>query len=120
MLKNLILIEGNKDFQCNNIKELVEKIIDRNYFSLTDEERKEKLQMLSIANNLGEEKKDFICKDEITYILSLIRTNKVILLEKKDANILAKEINKSDIKDNYIILNKFANELLEKHIDEKV
>ena len=39
-----------------------------------------------------------------------------LLLERKDSNIFTKKLNKDKIKDNYIIVNTFAKELLKKYI----
>ena len=86
--------------------------------------------MKALANSLGmkidivDDVKDgnydgkFIIKDEITYILSLLTTNKVLLLENKEADAFAKNIDKSVIENNYIILNTFAKQLLNDYIKE--
>ena len=62
-------------------------------------------------------KNAFIIYDEITYILSLLKFNKIILLEKTNANILGKYINKENIEENYLILNKFADEIMQKYLE---
>ena len=49
----------------------------------------------------------------------MLKFNKIILLEKADANIFGKYINKQNIKDNYIIINKFANGILKKYLEEE-
>ena len=132
MLKKLILIEGSEKYQFDTVKELVELIIDKRYYELTEENKKEKLKLkavancmfsnLQIVNNLEEldniEGK-FIIADEITYIYSLLLLNKVTLLESTDANLLATTLNKEEISENYIIVNKFAKELLKKYLDRK-
>lgn len=132
MLKKLILIEGSEKYQFDTVKELVELIIDKKYYELTEENKKEKLKLkavancmfsnLQIVNNLEEldniEGK-FIIADEITYIYSLLLLNKVTLLESRDANLLATTLNKEEISENYIIVNKFAKELLKKYLDRK-
>ena len=61
----------------------------------------------------------FIIKDEMTYILSLLMTNNIILLERKDSNIFTKSINKDNLEDNYIVVNAYAKELLSRYIEEK-
>ena len=63
------------------------------------------------------DKNAFIIYDEITYILSLLKFNKIILLEKTNANILGKYINKENIEENYLILNKFADEIMQKYLE---
>ena len=56
--------------------------------------------------------------DEITYILSLVILNRFILLEKKDSDIFTKNLDKSSMSDNYIILNTFAKKLLKEYIEK--
>ena len=133
MLKKLIIIEGNVDYQCEKINDIVKEIIDENYYNFTEKEKKNKLNMLAIANCLGDKieildeinneeelKGKFIIKDEITYILSLLMLNKIVLLERIDANIFMKKIDKSNYTDNYIIVNKYAKQLLIDYLKESV
>ena len=56
-------------------------------------------------------KKIFIDSDEI-YLLSLLKADLITLLVQKDYNKLTSDIDKSNLNNNYIILNNFANELL--------
>ena len=117
MLKKLIILEGEKDLQCDSIQDVVKNLIDENFYNLTEEEKKNKMEMLAIANCIGENKEiiseitniedininldeKFIIKDEITYILSLLILNKVVMLERTDANELLKNIDKSGIENN--------------------
>lgn len=131
MLKKLIIIEGSEQIQCNTLEDIVKILIDENYYNMTEDGKENKRKLKALANCLGQKKtvvKDidkevfekidelFIIKDEITYILSLLMTNKIILLERKDANIFAKELNKKNITENYILINTFAKELLINYI----
>ena len=128
MLKKLILIENGQEEQYDSLEEIVKELIDENYYEMNDEEKKEKMTMKALANTINNRMEivqnadasnvngKFIIKDEITYILSLISTNKLMLLERIDANIFAKDLNKENMKDNYIIINKFAKELLERYL----
>ena len=130
MLKNLIIIENGQEVQCDDIESVVKVLIDENFYDLTLDEKKERMKMKALANSLGmkidivDDVKDgnydgkFIIKDEITYILSLLTTNKVLLLENKEADAFAKNIDKSVIENNYIILNTFAKQLLKDYIKE--
>ncbi|MBQ9298450.1 MAG: hypothetical protein IJ223_05445 [Clostridia bacterium] len=135
MLKGLIILEGNEKYQCNTVKDIAEKLIDNNYYELPAEERKNKIKMLAIANCMNngieilEDIKEnqetnldgkFIIKDEITYILSLLMMNKIVLLERVDANEFLKDIDKSKISDNYIIVNKYAKVILIEYLNKKV
>lgn len=130
-MENLIVIEGKEKYQYKDINSLIENFINKNYFNMSKEEKKLELEKKAIANtiqnNIKVEKLDektsnyddnsFILYDEISYILSMLKFNKLILLERTDANIFGKYINKESIKDNYIIVNKFANEIMKKYLE---
>lgn len=53
MLKNIIIIENENDYQCNTFEEVVRKLIDENYYEYNEKERREKLKMRALANSLG-------------------------------------------------------------------
>ena len=131
-MENLIVIEGKEKYQYKDIKGLIENFINKNYFSMSEEERKNELEKKVLANTiqgnikivkLEKDKKDFeenafILYDEISYILSMLKFNKIILLERTDANIFGRYINKENMQDNYIIINKFANEIMKKYLKD--
>ncbi len=131
-MENLIVIEGEEKYQYNNIKSLIENFINKNYFNMSKEEKEKELEKKAVANTWQSnikivklEKKtsdfdenSFILYDEITYILSMLKFNKIILLEKTSANIFGKYINKQNIEDNYIIINKFANEIMKTYLEK--
>ena len=131
MLKKIIIIENNNKIQCDSEEEVVRLLIDNNYYELTQEEKLEKREIKAIANCINNDikivkdsdsedvERKFIIKDEMTYILSLLMTNNIMLLERIDSDIYTKSINKSNIKDNYIIVNKFAKILLEDYLKSK-
>lgn len=131
MLKKIIIIENNNKIQCDSEEEVVRLLIDNNYYELTQEEKLEKREIKAIANCINNDIKivkdvnienmegKFIIKDEMTYILSLLMTNNIMLLERIDSDIYTKSINKSNIKDNYIIVNKFAKIILEDYLKSK-
>lgn len=128
MLKNLIIIENGVEEQCDTLEELVKLLIDEKFYDMSDDEKLEKMKMKALANTLNYKMEittevldnniegKFVIKDEITYILSLISTNKLMLLERIDANIFAKDLNKENMTNNYIIINKFSKELLAKYL----
>lgn len=131
MLNNLIAIEKKNDYQCNTINELVKKLIDEKYYELTLEQRKNKMKMLAMANTLNKKMEivdncscdningKFIIKDEFTYILSLLICGNIVLLEKKESNVFIKYTNVPESKDNYIIVNKFAKDILKCYLKEQ-
>ncbi|MBO5412849.1 MAG: hypothetical protein J6A29_00825 [Clostridia bacterium] len=130
MLKKIIIIENNNKIQCHSEEEVIKLLIDNNYYELTEEEKLEKREIKAMANCINNNMKivreididtdnienKFIIKDEMTYILSLLITNNVMLLERIDSNIYTSRINKNGMKDNYIIVNKFAKRLLENYL----
>ena len=128
-MENLIVIEGKEKYQYKDIKSLIENFINKNYFDMSKEERKTELEKKTIANTMQSnikvaklektgdfDENAFILYDEFCYILSMAKFNKIILLERVDANIFGRYINKENIKDNYIIINKFANEIMKKYL----
>lgn len=130
MLKNLILIENDDKYQYDNLEELVKGIIDKDYYNMTEQQKLEKRDLKAFANCLMTDvevvndvpsnlENKFINIDEITYIYSLLRLNKVVLLESTSSNILTNYLDKSNITDNYIIVNHFADELLKSYIERR-
>ena len=133
MLKKIIIIEDNIEIQCDTQEEVVKALIDENYYNMSNEEKENKMKMKALANCVRNKMKiisnptqeeikyleeEFIVKDEVSYILSLLKMNNVLLLENKEANIFTKGIKKEKIKENYILVNTFAKALLKKHLLE--
>lgn len=130
-MENLIVIEGKEKYKYNDIESMIKGFINERYYNMSETEQKNELEKKAIANtiqdnikiyNMGSkaqnyDKEAFIVYDEITYILSMLKFNKIILLEKTNANIFGKYINKENITDNYIIVNKFANEIIQKYLE---
>ncbi len=132
-MENLIVIEGKEKYKFEDLESLVKRFINDNFYNMSEDERKIELEKKTIANTMlrntkvVELDKDlsnldenaFILFDEITYILSLLKFNIIVLLEKTDANIFGKYINREGIEDNYIIINKFANEIMKNYIKNR-
>lgn len=130
-MENLIVIEGKEKYQYNDIESLIKGFINERYYNMSETEQKNELEKKAIANTIQDnikiynmeskaqnyDKEAFIVYDEITYILSMLKFNKIILLEKTNSNIFGKYINKENITDNYIIVNKFANEIIQKYLE---
>lgn len=132
-MEKLIVIEGRESYQYSNINDLIKNFINKDYFNMSVEERKNELEKKIMANTIQRNIKvvklenniknfshnAFVLYDEITYILSMLKFNIIILLERKDAEIFGKYINNENIKnneDNYIILNKFADEIMTNYL----
>ena len=61
----------------------------------------------------------YIVYDEETFLLSLAKNNDIVIYEKENANLFAKNIDKSNLErvaKEYIRINDCANELLENKI----
>ena len=130
-MENLIVIEGKEKYKYNDIESLIKGFINERYYNMSETEQKNELEKKAIAHTIQDnikiynmeskaqnyDKEAFIVYDEITYILSMLKFNKIILLEKTNANIFGKYINKENITDNYIIVNKFANEIIQKYLE---
>ena len=130
MLSKIIIIENDNKVQCDSEEEVIKLLIDKRYYELSEKEKLEKREMKAIANcinnsfeivenvNSNDLENKFVIKDETTYVLSLLIINKIILLERIDSNIYTSSIDKSNMKDNYIIVNKFAKELLKNYLEK--
>ena len=131
MLKKLIIIENEETIQKDTFEEIVKVLIDEDYYYLNNEEKINKMKLKAYANCLNNKmevieredikdisniKNKFIIKDEITFVLSLLITNNIMILERIDSDIFTKSIDKKSIKDNYIIVNRFAEDLLKKYV----
>ena len=130
-MKNLILIIGNSKYQFNDINEIYDSLLGKknhDYSLLSAKSKANRRRELAYINtNCNEKmigflqstpteeicksKKIFIDSDEI-YLLSLLKADLITLLVQKDYNKLTSDIDKSNLNNNYIILNNFANELL--------
>ncbi|MDO4381448.1 MAG: hypothetical protein Q4C39_00010 [Clostridia bacterium] len=131
MLSKIIIIENDNKVQCDSEEEVIKLLIDKSYYELSEKEKLEKREIKALANCINNKmqivedadsediENKFIIKDEITYVLSLLIINKIILLERIDSNIYTSSIDKSNMKDNYIIVNKFAKELLKIYLKEQ-
>jgi len=132
-MEKLIVIEGKEKYKYDNIENLIEAFIGNNYSNMPTEEKNIILEKKAVANTMMDnikvvkinkypddfEDNAFVLHNEISYILSMLKFNKLMLLERTDANIFGKYINKEKIEDNYIIINKFADEILKKYLEEK-
>lgn len=135
MLKKLIFIENNKSYQFNEEVELIEFLMGTGYYTQSSKDKIRQMKLNALAKCLGTKleiieinkqesrpidvKGKFLIYDEKTYVLSLLLTGRGMLLEHKDSNIYTEKMNKKQITDNYIIVNTFAERLLDAYINEK-
>ena len=113
-----IIMEGGVDVRCNTFREVVENLIDPNYYSLTDNQKKSAIKrkaMFNYLNQIGQESKPpIVTDDEYTYIFSLLRSDIVHLLERMDGRELTKDIDIAG-DGNYVHVNCYAQELLDNY-----
>jgi hypothetical protein len=121
-----VLVEGEDDFRCNSFEDVVRALIDEKYYDMSDEEKQEALRRKAAANeingNIFEGEKDlssFDLEDETTFILSLLKQGAVYLLENTSSRELTKNIDIPDTNKNYIVVNNFAEELLDNYKKDK-
>ena len=133
----LVVIIQGQQFKLKNLNNLVASIFGKSYFDLSQEERlkvrNEKAHAISqfhkylpivnteqgtYGDNFDIVKKDydfenaFIIDDDYSYILSLCKINSFMLLEVRNSNIFTGLIDKSEIKDDLVVINHFAKEIL--------
>ena len=134
----LVVIIQGQQFKLKNLNNLVASIFGKSYFDLSQEERLkvryEKAHAISqfhkylpivnteqgtYGDNFDIIKKDydfenaFIIDDDYSYILSLCKINSFMPLEVRNSNIFTGLIDKSEIKDDLVVINHFAKEILD-------
>ena len=134
----LVVIIQGQQFKLKNLNNLVASIFGKRYFDLSQEERLkvryEKAHAISqfhkylpivnteqgtYGDNFDIVKKDydfenaFIIDDDYSYIISLCKINSFMLLEVRNSNIFTGLIDKSEIKDDLVVINHFAKEILD-------
>lgn len=135
MLNKLILIENGQSRQFSEERDLVKYLMGNGYYNQSENEKLQQMELNAIAKCIGTNlkvininkdgpktksldiKDKFIIYDEKTYILSLLLTERAVLLESTDSNIFTENLDKTGIKDNYIIVNTFAEKLLDKYVN---
>lgn len=139
---NLIINLNKSVYYLDNIKDLINLVFGEEYLKLTKEEQfKIRYKLLfpfsmehkylivdsykgiikdskKVEDNVNYDiNKSFFIDNEVTTILSLCKINQLQILEKVDADILTKDMNKENIKGNYILLNKFVDELIKNKLN---
>ena len=128
-MEPLVVIIQGRQFKLKNLNNLVASIFGENYFDLSQDERLkiryEKSHAISkFHKNLpivhtekgtyGDDFENaFIIDDDYSYILSLCKINSFMLLEVRNSNIFTGLIDKNKIKDDLVIVNHFAKDILE-------
>lgn len=130
-MEDIIIVEGKEKYCFSEIKEGVEKFLDKDFYSLTEEEKYDKIRRKTMMNAIlrkiavkdltkGDlvkdiKEKQYIILNEETFLLSLAKNNDIVIYEKENANKFAKDIDKKNLErvaDEYIRINDCADELL--------
>ena len=127
-MEKLIVIERTNHKGYESVESIIKDFVCDNYYEMTDEEKKKQLSLKAAANTMVSrtevketyDKDAFIIKDEVTYLLSLAKFNRILLLERMDANILCRGLDKTGYSENYVVVNKFADQLIKEHIGKDI
>lgn len=114
---NSILIINGQEYYFNSYKEVIEYIFGNDYLQSTEAEKQNSREMqalLYIKNKDIGIGKDFYVDTEEEYIYSLLKYSFITILEKVKNPIFTKNILSGDIDGNYILVNKYTDELLKK------
>ena len=117
-----VLVEGEDDIKCNSFEDVVRALVDEKYYDMSENEKKEALKRKAAANTFNrgiltteKDLSDFDLEDEVTYVLSLLNQKSVYLLESAENRELTKDIDLPDDAKNYVVVNNFANEILDSY-----
>lgn len=130
-MEDIIIVEGKEKYCFSEIKEAVEKFLDKDFYTLTEEEKYNKIRRKTMMNAIlrkiavkdltkGDlvkdiKEKQYIILNEETFLLSLAKNNDIVIYEKENANKFAKDIDKKNLErvaDEYIRINDCTDELL--------
>lgn len=130
-MENIIIVERNDKYCFAELKEAVKQFLGNDFYNLNETEKYKRIRMktamnahiknipitdLKKGNNIDNiEKEQYIVLDEETFLLMLAKNNDIVIYEKEDANILARNINKEKLEriaKNYIRINDCVNELI--------
>lgn len=130
-MNNIIIVEGNEKYCFSNVEEVVKKYLGNDFYSLEENEKYKRLRMKTLINSTFRKipikdlkngdivdditKEQYIIYNEETFILSLSKNNDIVIYEKENANLLAKNIDKIKLErvaKEYIRINDCANNLL--------
>lgn len=132
-MKDLILVLGDLKYQFDTKEDLYNEVLGKpneDYNVLTEEQKAQRRYEKAYINvgcndafigslkdtsleNISTSPKIYTDTDD-TYILSLLDLGIITILENKDSNHFTKDLDKSQLSGNYVILNLFATELLKK------
>ena len=132
-----ILLEGNNEYATDDYQDIVRKLIAKDYYEQPADKRKKLIKRVAEMNAINQRAhgNDIVVKDSYkvgddlsktlytcddkAYILSLVSTKILFLLERIDSEIIAKGVKTEEYEENYHVINVHGEELLKRYLDKK-
>lgn len=114
--KRLILVQNGKYEMFDSLKEMICYLLGDDYYSLSSDSKMERISFKMGVNSVFSLNDNLSCSDEISFVYWLLLNTDIFLLEKRDSNIFTGKLSKSNIYDDYIIVNKYAKSLYDDYI----
>lgn len=140
----LLEMQNSQDFQTDNYRDIVKQLISQDFYSLSGNEKREKIKQLAQINALFQNKRNeehgfsqkievrdtykkgddvsdgiYTC-DEKAYILSLASTNIIMLFERVDSRVITANVMAKSYEKEYCVINTHARELLKNHLNRQI
>lgn len=140
----LLEMQNSQDFQTDNYRDIVKQLISQDFYSLSGNEKREKIKQLAQINALFQNKRNeehgfsqkievrdtykkgddvsdgiYTC-DEKAYILSLASTNIIMLFERADSRVITANVMAKSYEKEYCVINTHARELLKNHLNRQI
>lgn len=140
----LLEMQNSQDFQTDNYRDIVKQLISQDFYSLSGNEKREKIKQLAQINALFQNKRNeehgfsqkievrdtykkgddvsdgiYTC-DEKAYILSLASTNIIMLFERVDSRVITTNVMAKSYEKEYCVINTHARELLKNHLNRQI
>ncbi len=123
--KNYVVVEQGEKYEYNSIEEIIKSILGNDYYELSDKEKYEKIKLRTFIN--AKVKKlpiiDLEQEDEITFLLSLIKNNDIVVFEKESNKKLTKNIDTTNLRKvsgEYIVVNDCIDQILKDKISKNI
>ena len=124
-MNNLIIITKDNNYKFNDYKDLFKFFLGDDYFTLTEDAKKERIKNKAYSNSFGEiykivnindvydKNKPYILIDnEINYILSIIKIFNILIMENRNSNVFVNDFMRKETLDNYFIINNYIDKIL--------
>lgn len=115
-IDKFIVMESGNTYSFSSLEDLVKSFLGDDYYELSDSDKKKRLELKAYANMLGmnSDISDYVLFDEKAFIYSLLINTNIILFEKVGVNVFVDDVINDKKAGNYIVVNKYAKEMLKK------